>query len=146
MIILTRQNDGKKGTHGTFRLQGLEFHSLERRWEDNKPFESCVPPGEYVLIPHDSAKYGECFVMVNPELNVYYRKDSPGRPENGRYMCLFVHRGNEVENFVGCIGASHAYDVDNDRLLSSTTTACKEVNRLVDAEGSYRLLIQGALT
>ena len=79
--------------------------------------------------------------MVNPDLNVYQFEDSPGRPDNGRFLCLFVHRGNEIENFVGCIGASHKYDESRDRLESSTRKACEIVNAAVAREGSLKLRI-----
>jgi hypothetical protein len=79
--------------------------------------------------------------MVNEDLNVYAYKDSPGRPDDGRFLCLFTHRGNFVRNFVGCVGASHAFDVEGDMLKSSTTKACKEINKLVVKEGSYQLEI-----
>jgi len=141
MIVIRRQPDSKKGTHGFMDPGGKLWHSIEAPDLGNKPFVSCIPCGEYVLVPYSSSRYGECFMMVNPDLNVYARKDSPGRGETGRYKCLFVHAGNEVENFIGCVGASHAYDVENDRLLSSTKKACLEINRLVHEEGSYRLLI-----
>lgn len=88
-----------------------------------------------------SPKYGPCFIMVNPDLNVYAFEESLGRPDDGRFLCLFVHRGNEVENFVGCCGASHEYDEENDRLLSSTTQACRRVNKAIDVEGSRKLEI-----
>lgn len=142
-IELFRDNQSKKGQHGVFELGGKIWHSLEPPWLDNAPFKSCIPPGDYVLIPHLSKKWGSCYIMVNPENHVWQFEDSKGRADDGRYACLFTHRGNEVENFVGCIGASHTFDVAADRLLSSTTESCKEVNRLVVDEGSFRLKIHG---
>lgn len=142
MITLTRDDISKSGTHGTFELGGKVWHSLEQPDLSNTPYKSCVPLGKYALVPYLSKKYGECFVLVNEDLNVYHSKNSPGRPENGRFKCLFVHRGNYVKNFQGCIGASHGYDEKADMLLSSTTRACEEVNDLVDDEGSYLLLIR----
>ena len=145
-IEIFRDNASRKGTHGVLNLGGKTFHTLEPPWLNNEPFKSCVPPGEYVLLPHLSSRYGSVFIMVSPGENVFQFQDSPGRPDSGRYACLFVHKGNEVENFVGCIGASHSYDAANDRLLSSTTETCKEVNRLVVDEGSFRLTIHGTGT
>lgn len=141
-ICLTRDDLSENGTHGTFELGGKEWHSLEPPDLGNAPFKSCIPQGEYDLIPYDSPKYGPCYIMVNEDLNVYAFEDSPGRPEDGRFLCLFVHRGNYVRNFVGCCGASHGYDAEADMLLSSTTRACEEVNRLVAEEGSHKLVIQ----
>lgn len=140
-IELVRDDKSKKGTHGTFSLGGFKWHSLEPPDLFNAPFTSCVPQGKYSLVPFTSPKYGPCFIMVNPDLNVYQYEQSDGRPDDGRFLCLFVHRGNEVENFVGCCGASHKYDKKNDRLLSSTTQACRRVNKLIAVEGSFELNI-----
>ena len=142
MIKLKRDNLSATGKHGIFELGDKDWHSLEQPDNDNQPFISCVPVGDYDLVPYKSKKYGDCYVMVNEDLNVYERKDSPGRPEDGRYKCLFSHRGNWVKNFQGCVGASHGYDESSDMLESSTRQACKEVNRLVKYEGSFKLRIE----
>jgi hypothetical protein len=141
LIELIRDFESITGTHGTMEIDGRTFHTLEPPDLGNEPFQSCVPLGEYDLIPFDSPKYGKTFIMVNHDLNVYEREDSPGRPEKGRFLCLFTHYGNEVWNFVGCVGAGYSYDKEKDRLLPSTRAATAEVNAYVDREGSYRLRI-----
>lgn len=140
MIELTRRLDSANGTHGVLELFDRVFHTLEQPYLDNRPFESCVPVGEYVLLPYESPKYGDCHIMVNPDLNVYAFEDVLIRPGDGRYLCLFVHRGNYVHNFQGCIGAGVDYLKGQD-MITSTRDTCKEVNRLVVDEGSYRLRI-----
>lgn len=141
-IVLTRDDLSRDGEHGTFDLGGRHWHSLEQPWNDNKPFVSCVPKGEYDLVPWASQRWGDCYVMVNEDLNVYHSRNSAGRPDDGRYKCLFVHRGNWVRNFQGCIGASMGYDVDGDMLKSPTAKYCRTVNRLVKEEGSMILRIE----
>jgi hypothetical protein len=141
MIELTRDYKSLLGTHGTFALDGKEWHTIEKPDLGNRPFESCIPLGDYTLTPFDSPKFGPCFIMSNPDLNVYQFEGSPGRPDNGRFLCLFVHRGNEIDNFVGCIGASHAYDETRDRLLSSTRAACETINSSILASGERMLRI-----
>ena len=141
MIHLIRDDGSLEGTHGTFELGGRLWQSLEQPDLSNTPFKSCVPQGEYRLIPWDSNKYGPCYVMVNEDLNVYHSKSSPFRPENGRYKCLFVHRGNYVRNFQGCVGAGFEWLAEEQMLKSSTRQACKIVNRFVKEEGSLLLTI-----
>ncbi len=140
MIELIRDSASRAGTHGTFQLEGKTYHSIEQPDLGNLPYKSCVPQGEYVLLPYSSRKYGACFIMVNPDLNVYQFESSPGRPENGRFLCLFVHKGNYPRNFQGCIGAGRAYLEEQD-MVTATKTTCREVNRRVEEEGSYRLRI-----
>jgi hypothetical protein len=141
-ITRTRDDRSKKGTHGVIRLGGKTWHTIEPPDLGNKPFESCVPLGDYDLIPFSSDKYGEVFLMVNPDLNVYEFEYSPGRPDGGRYLCILAHRGNEIVNFVGCGGCSHSYDEVADRLCSSTTASCVEFNKLVADEGSFKLTVE----
>lgn len=141
MITLTRDSRSEEGTHGTFELNGDTWHSLEQPDLGNKPYESCVPQGEYDLIPFTSPKYGACYIMVNEDLNVWKFEDSPGRPDSGRFLCLFVHKGNYVKNFQGCIGAGFDY-LEEDDMITNTAKACKEVNQAVIDEASYKLLIR----
>ena len=140
-IERVRDDKSVKGTHGVIELGGKTWHTLEPPDLGNKAFESCVPLGDYDLIPFESPRYGTVFLMVNPDLNVYEFENSPGRPDGGRYLCILAHKGNEVENFVGCGGASHTYDEEADRLLSSTTQSCIEFNKLVAEEGSFKLKV-----
>lgn len=140
MIELTRQSDSSGGTHGVMQIGDIVYHTIEQPYVDNTPFVSCVPKGEYVLLPYMSQKYGACYTMVNPDLNVYPFKSSPSRPKDGRYLCLFVHRGNYPKNFQGCIGAGLNYREKQD-MITVTRVTCKIVNQKVIDEGSYRLRI-----
>jgi hypothetical protein len=141
MIELIRDYKSTSGTHGTFALDGQTWQSLEPPDMGNRPYESCIPLGDYDLVPFKSSKYGDCFIMVNPDLMVFETEFDENRPPEGRFKCLFVHRGNEIENFVGCVGASHKYDEKRDRLESSTRKACETVNAAVAREGSLKLRI-----
>jgi hypothetical protein len=140
MIELIRDDRSETGTHGTFELGGDIWHSLEQPDLGNRPYESCVPLGEYALRPYTSPKYGACYIMVNEDLNVYEFEHSKGRPAGGRFLCLFVHRGNYVKNFQGCVGAGFDYLEDRD-MITSTAKACELVNKAVVDEASYKLRI-----
>jgi hypothetical protein len=142
MIELIRDDLSKAGTHGTFKLGDDTWHSLEQPDLGNLPFRSCVPLGEYELRPFTSPKYGACFIMVNEDLNVYEFEHSEGRPDDGRYLCLFVHRGNWAKNFKGCCGAGFDYLGDQKDMITSTKRACEVVNKGVIEEASYKLLIR----
>lgn len=74
--------------------------TIEQDWNDNKPNESCFPPGEYELVFEYSNKFGE---------NLWEFKNVPGRSE-----CKF-HVANKVEELEGCVapGLIHQ-DIDQD--------------------------------
>ncbi len=86
------------GTFGVLTYMGEVFHTVEPPWRDNEPFVSCIPNGEYALIPYTSERHGETFKLVNVNLHVY-----PDKSEDGDRFDIVFHSGNTVEDTEGCI-------------------------------------------
>jgi hypothetical protein len=82
-------------------IDGKNFYTLEPALGGAVPGEP-VPAGVYRLVPHDSAKYGRIWAMVNPDLGVYHQ---PGDRPNGvgRFACLWCHSGNWDQDSLGCV-------------------------------------------
>lgn len=83
--------------------------AVEQPWKDNRPFVSCIPAGDYELVPFSSNKFGDTFAFHNPELNVYAQMED--RVDNNqRYACLF-HAANRFDQLQGCLapGSSLGY-------------------------------------
>ena len=81
------------------------YQTIERPWLDNGPFKSCVPLGEYVLVPFTRDEGGQrTYALENHSLGVYvFQSDIPdGLTHNTRYGIL-IHPGNYVKDVVGCI-------------------------------------------
>ena len=117
-ITITRTHDG---TFGRVEIGEFEAVTVEQEWNNNEPFKSCVPDGEYVLIPFDSPKFGQTFLMVNPQLNVYaFEEDTQHYLD--RYLCIFPHKGSYPHNFVGCIGAGESLVIDDSGRMLATKT------------------------
>lgn len=98
-LILERFcEDEKVGTFGRVYDDG-EFvcYTVEQPWRDNKPFASCVPVGDYKLIPYKSPKYGDTFALLNHHLDVGVYQG-----EAKRYGCL-LHSANTNVQLQGCI-------------------------------------------
>ncbi len=75
-----------------------EGFTVEKPWENNVPFKSCVPVGIYKLEEHSSDKYGDnCYAIVGGTVSHW---EAPGFE---RYTCLF-HIANTSNDVVGCIG------------------------------------------
>jgi len=71
-IIRSKRLSGAHGTFGKMLIDGVHFcFTTEQPWNDNKHGESCVPEGDYKLLPYNSASHGETVVFHNPELNIY---------------------------------------------------------------------------
>ena len=112
-IILNRFRSTSEGTFGVLTVAGEKFYSVEKPWENNIPEISCVPSGEYSLIPHDSNKYGMVLCLVNKEKKVTHFKESDSK----RYACL-IHVANYERDVIGCIGLGDkrlGYMVTNSR-------------------------------
>lgn len=104
-IAIQRDSLGPIAATGKLTIGELSVFTLEDPWANNKPFASCIPAGEYRLVPHESAKYGRIWAMVNPDLGVYHQPaDIPaGKRGAARFACLFVHSGNTDDDVEGCV-------------------------------------------
>lgn len=98
-LTLTRDpnRSDDSGTFGTMAIDGEMFcYTAEQPWNDNKEGQSCVPLGDYALIPYISPKNGPTVVLHNPALGIYGpdlepKPGEPGYP--GRTVCE-IHAAN----------------------------------------------------
>lgn len=91
------------GTFGTLALGEHELKTVEREDLNNLPDVSCIPFGEYHLLPHQSSSKnhslgGVCYAMVNEDYGVYQYPD----PNAIRFACL-IHVANFPEELAGCV-------------------------------------------
>jgi len=129
----------KEGTYSyLYRADGSEVCCfVEKEWRNNKPFESCVPEGEYDLVPHNSPKYGECYALVAETLGVTVNGPSI------RTACL-VHIANKPSQLVGCAapGLSFGFLV-GEWCVSSSRLAFNALIKELDGKPA-KLLIEKA--
>lgn len=89
MVTLERFCYSDMGTFGKLRYKNFECYTVERPWENNTPYVSCVPPGIYPI--------------------------KPSRFNKGNYPCweleqvpnrtlIKIHRANTYHDVQGCIG------------------------------------------
>jgi hypothetical protein len=71
-------------------------YTLERPWRNNEKNVSCVPAGTYDIERYDSAKFPDCFSLVNFNLGV-------GLTESYHRNFILIHPANRVEELLGCI-------------------------------------------
>ena len=125
-----------QGNFGSFQVEGEHYsYSVEPPWLSNKRYVSCVPDGLYDLILYESPKYGWCFIMVNPGLNVYAFEEDCMTNED-RFLCLFAHLGSFPFNFEGCAGLGREIRVHPTlgMMLTKTRATCRDVMRLLGRE------------
>ena len=108
VIVLERFAYSPDGTFGVMTFPtGEQFYTVERPWLGNKPMESCIPEGLYILQKRYSpavdrssgGEFDEGWEVTNV----------PGR------TFIMIHPGNWPINFQGCIGVGKEYTVIPDR-------------------------------
>lgn len=67
--------------------QKRPIYTLERPWKDNEHAVSCIPCGEYVVVPHDGERFKNCWRLLAV----------PDR------SAILIHVGNTVADTEGCI-------------------------------------------
>ena len=100
--------------------------TLELPWRGNEQNVSCIPLGNYGVIPWESPKHGKCLKIMNV----------PGRDD------ILIHVLNWPHQTLGCIGVGNDFkDLDKDRILdiSASTKALKEL--LKKAPNGFELTI-----
>ena len=64
-LTLTREQSDAEGTFGRLEGDGLWLECVEPPWRDNAKNRSCIPPGQYLLRPHVSPRFGRCLHVVD---------------------------------------------------------------------------------
>ena len=103
-LTLKRFMSTSDGTFGVLRYDDRKFYTVEKPWDRNIQEISCVPDGEYSLMPHQSNKYGDVLCLINREKGVTHFKEEDSK----RYACL-IHVANFAKDVKGCIGLGDAY-------------------------------------
>jgi hypothetical protein len=66
VVTLVRKHEEDGGTWGRLvcKEYGIELHTLEQNWEDNKRSVSCIPAGTYNVRATQSARFGRKMYLV----------------------------------------------------------------------------------
>lgn len=138
-MILRRFRSDKEGTFGTLELDGHVFFTVEKPWKNNEPFVSCVPEGEYSLIPHGPYGNDEAVLcLVNNDIGVTHYKE----PNSKRYACL-IHTANYPKDVSGCIGLGDNYDPNRNMVLNSRQSII-DFYEIISPHETHELKIENA--
>jgi hypothetical protein len=100
-LVIERKRVESEGIFSQWSVDGEPFCvGVSRPWVDNKPFLSCIPAGDYSLVPWDSPKYGAVVAFVNPDLHIYLDAHDV-KDERARDKCL-IHAANFPHELQGC--------------------------------------------
>ena len=65
ILKLFRDETGDDGTLGTLVGNALSLSVIELPWRDNMRNRSCIPDGEYLVLPHRSPRFGRCLHITD---------------------------------------------------------------------------------
>lgn len=101
-MILQRFAYTPDGTFGRIHMNDAQgfLYTVERPWLDNRPYESCVPEGEYRLLWRPTTT--PVPDIFNGE-TAYLDGGTVGIDEGGRTR-IAVHIANVPADVAGCIG------------------------------------------
>ena len=103
LICRNRMLSNDTGTFGTLSIDGQVFCvTCEQPWKNNLPNHSCVPEGDYQLLPYASPAHGPTIVFHNPTLGIYGTPEMIPAGKTGRSLCE-IHNANWPHQVQGCI-------------------------------------------
>lgn len=144
-LTLERHSYSPTETQGNLIVDGQQFPTIECAWRrgfdpGGKPFESCIPDGEYDLLPLTRPNGDKVFALVNPDCGVWLNKDD--RPDGvGRYLIL-IHSGNTVHDVVGCIAPGQTRVIHkNDVFVTNSRFTMKKIMAAMDYVPGHKLSI-----
>lgn len=118
---------------GRLEFDGNKMHTVEQEWRPTapggEPNNSCVPAGNYKLIPHTRPSGVKVVALVNPGLGVYYLPED--RPHGVGRSLILIHSGNTHKDVVGCIAPGLGR---SDNMVTSSRDAMKKIMEYIGAD------------
>jgi hypothetical protein len=117
-LTLHRESQHDDCTLGILSVGALRLCTIERPWVPSATNSggakggSCVPPGVYKLVRHDSPKHPKTWALVNHDLDVVHYEGDDRDPDEDRATCL-IHVANYAHQVEGCIGVGLAHSMVN---------------------------------
>lgn len=148
-IVLRRETtqSSKDCTLGLLFVNDLTLCTIERPWIESPLSKggtkgiSCVPPGLYRLVPHDTEAHPETWALVNPALGVVHQQhESENRYDRA---AVLIHAANTADELRGCLapGLRTAMTPDGRYMVASSRQAMKLIrNRLPWVEHEIEII------
>lgn len=98
-----------QGTYGRIYFGTTYVNTIEQVWAFNEPFKSCVPLGEYDLVPFFSTTHKmTTFALRNADNGVWPTMDEMKKNDGSRYACI-LHAANIPSQLQGCIAVGNKF-------------------------------------
>lgn len=107
-----------EGTFGRLTFNDFTCYTVEQTWNDNIPFQSCIPPGEYFLEYYESNRFGPSAIIYGDTVSKFPHPDF-------RRNAILIHPANFSHDVQGCIGLGSDFDIMDGKV--SVTNSRKTV-------------------
>lgn len=147
-LHLTRIEDDGACTIGKLALpDGQVFFTVERPWIGNLVGRSCVPAGDYDLVPHASQRFGRTWALVNRRIKVVHQPaDIPADADGLWRSAILIHVGNWSKDLRGCIAPGMGYKrrSEHGQMVTQSTMAMRHLRNLLGPmTRGHRIFIEG---
>lgn len=128
------------GTFSNLHVGNFVFPAIEREWMNNERRISCIPNGEYRLVPYSSPKYPRAYALVNESLGVYKHEADVNKDINKTRYAILIHSANLPSQLAGCIaiGMTRGYPIIAGKLGLGVVTSKRAVKKLFDLLDSVK--------
>jgi len=136
VVVISRFCTGPMGTFGRLFAGPAQFYTVERPWLDNKPFESCVPAGDYQLrwLPTTTPvpeEFGGC---------TWYLEGGSVGIDSGERTRIALHVANVSSDVAGCIGVGTRLGTVNGKwAVNGSVDALRQLKLILPKDGSITL-------
>lgn len=124
------------GTFGELLVGPARFFTVEKPWADNRPYESCIPPGEY------QADMLPTTTPVPPSYNdqTWYLHGGSVGVDVGHRTRIAIHIANVADDVQGCIGVGKRLSCIRGKWgVASSTDALEQLRELLPDEFSITI-------
>lgn len=143
-LLLIRDVHRPDCTLGILTAAEGRWQTMERPWvadtsggKGGTPRISCVPPGLYQLVLHDTAKHPNTWALVNHDLDIY------ADPTLGKRSDVLIHSANWAFQLEGCIapGEERVWD-GKEWMVTNSKQAVNEFRAAVPWTAGHTLEIR----
>lgn len=124
---LIRYESTSEGTFGVLKFGHLELQTIERPWLNNTPFESCIPPGEYALLPFTRPNGDQVYALTGGTVSL-------DKTDGFKRYLVLIHVGNYMTDVVGCV-APGMFRSGN--MVSQSKKAMEKLMNLLSGEPHF---------
>jgi len=146
IITLRREGEVQSATIGVLEVNGKKYPTLENPAHGGIKHDSCLPPGQYRLVPKQRASGEKAFAIVNPMEGVWETpSEVPRHAVTDARSAVYLAAGASTDDLTGSHIAPGKLRArrGNGWLMEGSREAMNEIRTLVGSRLDITLIIEG---